>query len=193
MCFLLEKMKVFVLSEVLIVVFAFVLCGCVLGKECTNVPTQLSSHSFRYELLASNNESWKAEMFQHYHLIHTDDSAWSNLLPRKLLREEDEFSWAMMYRNMKNYDGSNSNFLKEMSLHDVRLDSDSLHGRAQQTNLDYLLILDVDRLVWSFRKTAGLSTPGLPYGGWEAPNVELRGHFVGQFCLLLVSPVLLRV
>ncbi|RVX12921.1 hypothetical protein CK203_010035 [Vitis vinifera] len=97
---------------------------------------------------------------------------------RKLLREEDEFSWAMMYRNMKNYDGSNSNFLKEMSLHDVRLDSDSLHGRAQQTNLDYLLILDVDRLVWSFRKTAGLSTPGLPYGGWEAPNVELRGHFV---------------
>ncbi|CBI16413.3 unnamed protein product, partial [Vitis vinifera] len=174
-------MKVFVLSEVLIVVFAFVLCGCVLGKECTNVPTQLSSHSFRYELLASNNESWKAEMFQHYHLIHTDDSAWSNLLPRKLLREEDEFSWAMMYRNMKNYDGSNSNFLKEMSLHDVRLDSDSLHGRAQQTNLDYLLILDVDRLVWSFRKTAGLSTPGLPYGGWEAPNVELRGHFVGHY------------
>ncbi|KAL6341071.1 hypothetical protein AAG906_032186 [Vitis piasezkii] len=174
-------MKVFVLSEVLIVVFAFVLCGCVLGKECTNVPTQLSSHSFRYELLASNNESWKAEMFQHYHLIHTDDSAWSNLLPRKLLREEDEFSWAMMYRNMKNYDGSDSNFLKEMSLHDVRLDSDSLHGRAQQTNLDYLLILDVDRLVWSFRKTAGLSTPGLPYGGWEAPNVELRGHFVGHY------------
>ncbi|XP_034688399.1 uncharacterized protein LOC117916455 [Vitis riparia] len=174
-------MKVFVLSEVLIVVFAFVLCGCVLGKECTNVPTQLSSHSFRYELLASNNESWKAEMFQHYHLIHTDDSAWSNLLPRKLLREEDEFSWAMMYRNMKNYDGSDSNFLKEMPLHDVRLDSDSLHGRAQQTNLDYLLILDVDRLVWSFRKTAGLSTPGLPYGGWEAPNVELRGHFVGHY------------
>ncbi|KAJ9697934.1 hypothetical protein PVL29_007171 [Vitis rotundifolia] len=174
-------MKVFVLSEVLIVVFAFVLCGCVLGKECTNIPTQLSSHSFRYELLASNNESWKAEMFQHYHLIHTDDSAWSNLLPRKLLKEEDEFSWAMMYRKMKNYDGSNSNFLKEMSLHDVRLDSDSLHGRAQQTNLDYLLILDVDRLVWSFRKTAGLSTPGLPYGGWEAPDVELRGHFVGHY------------
>ena len=39
--------------------------------------------------------------------------------------------------------------------------------------------LDVDSLIWSFRKTAGLSTPGTPYGGWEAPDVELRGHFVG--------------
>ena len=186
MCFLLEGMKVFVLSGVLIVVFVFVLCGCVSGKECTNIPTQLSSHSFRYELLASKNESWKAEMFQHYHLIHTDDSAWSSLRPRKVLREEEEFNWAMMYRKMKNYDGSNSNFLKEISLHDVRLDSSSLHGRAQQTNLEYLLMLDVDRLVWSFRETADLSTPGLPYGGWEAPDTELRGHFVGQFCSLVL-------
>ena len=78
------------LSGVLIVVFMFVLCGCVSGKECTNIPTQLSSHSFRYELLASKNESWKAEMFQHYHLIHTDDSAWSSLRPRKVLREREE-------------------------------------------------------------------------------------------------------
>ena len=176
-------MKIFVL----IVVFVFVFCACVSGKECTNIPTQLSSHSFRYELLSSKNESWKAEMFQHYHLIPTDDSAWSSLRPSKVLgEEEEEFNWAMMYRKIKNYDGSNSNFLKELSLHDVRLESDSLHGRAQRTNLEYLLMLDVDRLVWSFRKTANLSTPGLAYGGWEAPDTELRGHFVGQFCSLVL-------
>ncbi|KAF2312003.1 hypothetical protein GH714_027726 [Hevea brasiliensis] len=35
-------------------------------------------------------------------------------------------------------------------------------------------MLDVDSLVWSFRKTAGLPTPGEAYGGWEAPDVELR-------------------
>jgi len=40
-------------------------------------------------------------------------------------------------------------------------------------------MLDVDRLLWSFRKTAGLPTPGTPYGGWEDPKIELRGHFVG--------------
>ncbi|GAU48791.1 hypothetical protein TSUD_141090 [Trifolium subterraneum] len=39
-------------------------------------------------------------------------------------------------------------------------------------------MLDVDRLLWSFRKTAGLPTPGIPYGGWEEPIAELRGHFV---------------
>ncbi|KAF3968632.1 hypothetical protein CMV_007508 [Castanea mollissima] len=154
-----------------------------MSKECTNVPTQLSSHSLRYELLSSNNETWKEEMFSHYHLIPTDDSAWSNLLPRKVLREEDEYSWAMMYRKMKNQGGFkfSGDFLKEVSLHDVRLDSNSMHGRAQQTNLEYLLLLDEDSLVWSFRKTAGLPTPGNAYGGWEKPDCELRGHFVGHY------------
>ncbi|GLT82213.1 hypothetical protein SLE2022_006180 [Rubroshorea leprosula] len=61
------------------------------------------------------------------------------------------------------------------------LDPTSFHWRAQQTNLEYLLLLDVDRLVWSFRKTAELPTPGQAYGGWEEPTGELRGHFVGHF------------
>ncbi|XP_062171742.1 uncharacterized protein LOC133877449 isoform X2 [Alnus glutinosa] len=176
-------MKGFVFFQMLVVLLVFVLCGCAMGKECTNIPTELSSHSLRYELLSSKNETWKEEMFSHYHLIPTDESAWANLLPRKVLKEEDEYSWQMMYRQMKNKGGLklSGDFLKEVSLHDVRLDLSSLHGRAQQTNLEYLLLLDVDRLVWSFRKTAGLPTPGKAYGGWEAPNIELRGHFVGHY------------
>lgn len=169
-----------------IVTLSSLLFGFVLGKECTNTPTQLSSHSFRYELLSSNNETWKQEMFSHYHLTPTDDSAWSNLLPRKILKEEDELGWSMMYRKMKNSGGfgdTDGGFLKEVSLHDVRLDPESKHGEAQQTNLEYLLILDVDSLVWSFRKTAGLESPGKAYGGWEDPTIELRGHFVGRFAL----------
>ncbi|GKV22231.1 hypothetical protein SLEP1_g32114 [Rubroshorea leprosula] len=166
-----------------LVSLVFVLCGSVISKQCTNMVQQLSSHTFRYELLKSNNETWKEEMFSHYHLIHTDDSVWANLLPRKMLREEDELSWSMMYRKMKNPEGFKlaGNFLKEVSLHDVMLDPTSFHWRAQQTNLEYLLLLDVDRLVWSFRKTAELPTPGQAYGGWEEPTVELRGHFVGHF------------
>ncbi|KAK6925666.1 Beta-L-arabinofuranosidase [Dillenia turbinata] len=170
--------------EVIVVVTVFVLNGIVLGKECTNIPTQLSSHTLRYEILSSQNETWKQEMFAHYHLIPTDDSAWYNLLPRKMLREEDEYTWAAMYRKLKHQTGSmlmGSDLLKEVSLHDVRLDENSMHGRAQKTNLEYLLMLDVDSLVWSFRKTAGLDTPGTAYGGWEAPTCELRGHFVGHY------------
>lgn len=176
-------MKGFVCYERLVLLIIFVLCGSAVGKECTNIPTALSSHTFRHELLSSKNETWKEEMFSHYHLIPTDDSAWSNLLPRKVLREEDEYSWAVMYRQMKNQGTLklSGDFLKEVSLHDVRLDMNSMHGRAQQTNLEYLLMLDVDSLVWSFRKTAGLPTPGEAYGGWEAPDCELRGHFVGHY------------
>ncbi|VVB14299.1 unnamed protein product [Arabis nemorensis] len=152
------------------------------AKECTNTPTQLSSHTFRYDLLQSKNETLKTEMFSHYHLTPTDDSAWSSLLPRKMLRqEEDEYGWTIMYRNIKNSNNDSGNFLKDVSLHDVRLDPSSFHWRAQQTNLEYLLMLDVDGLTWSFRKAAGLDAPGNYYGGWERPDSELRGHFVGHY------------
>ncbi|GLT82215.1 hypothetical protein SLE2022_006200 [Rubroshorea leprosula] len=166
-----------------LVSLVFVLCGSVLSKQCTNMVEELPLHTFRFELLKSNNETWKEEMFSRYHLIHTDDSVWANLLPRKMLREEDELSWSMMYRKMKNPDGFKlaGNFLEEVSLHDVRLDPTSFHWRAQQTNLEYLFLLDVDRLVWSFRKPAELPAPGQAYGGWEEPTVDLQGHFVGHF------------
>ncbi|KAE8668669.1 skin secretory protein xP2-like isoform X1 [Hibiscus syriacus] len=72
-------------------------------------------------------------------------------------------------------------FIREVLLHDVRLDSGSVHWGALETNLKYLLMLDVDDLVWSFRKTADLPTPGKPYGGWEGSSVELRSHFVGHY------------
>ncbi|KAJ7980755.1 DUF1680 domain-containing protein [Quillaja saponaria] len=158
-------------------------CGCAMSKECTNIPTELSSHTFRYELLSSKNETWKKEMFSHYHLTPTDDSAWSNLFPRKMLKEEDRYDWELMYKKFQKMGGVKGpvGILTEVSLHDVRLDLNTIHGRAQQTNLEYLLMLDVDRLVWSFRKTAGLPTPGTGYGGWEASDVELRGHFVGHY------------
>ncbi|KAB5565104.1 hypothetical protein DKX38_005158 [Salix brachista] len=169
------------MKGLLVLVMVSLLCVFGISKECTNIPTQLSSHSFRYELLSSQNETWKEKMFEHYHLTPTDDSAWASLLPKKTLREEDEYSWEIMYRNLKRPLKSSGNFLNEMSLHNVRLDPGSIHWQAQHTNLEYLLMLDVNKLVWSFRKTAGLSRPGKAYGGWEAPDSELRGHFVGHY------------
>ena len=174
-------------NKVSLTISLLFLCGFHVydAKECTNSPTPLSSKTLRYEVLASKNETWKQEMLSHAHdhLTPTDEFAWSTLFPRKILRHEDEYTWNVMYKKIKysQHYKSDENFLQEVSLHNVRLDPESLHGRAQQTNLKYLLILDVDNLVWSFRKTAGLPTPGTPYGGWEAPNVELRGHFVGKF------------
>ncbi|KAK4275349.1 hypothetical protein QN277_018446 [Acacia crassicarpa] len=168
-------------------VYAFlvlVLCDSAVGitKECTNSPTQ--SHSFRYELLTSRNQTWKTEVMLRDRLTPKDDSAWESLIPRRFLRgKEEENDWAVIYWRIKSLGSFKppEGILKEVSLHDVRLHQDTFHAQAQLTNLEYLLMLDVDKLLWSFRKTAGLPTPGTPYGGWESPNSELRGHFVGHY------------
>jgi DUF1680 family protein len=52
---------------------------------------------------------------------------------------------------------------------------------AQDLDGAYLLSLDAERLVRNFRINAGLPTQAEPLGGWEAPDCELRGHFVGHY------------
>ncbi|MGD0695260.1 MAG: beta-L-arabinofuranosidase domain-containing protein [Terriglobia bacterium] len=48
-----------------------------------------------------------------------------------------------------------------------------------QVNHRWLLSLPQDRLLHSFRLTAGLPSSATPLGGWEKPDCELRGHFAG--------------
>jgi hypothetical protein len=60
----------------------------------------------------------------------------------------------------------------------VRL-QDALFKNAMEINRRYLHLLPNDRLLHSFRVTAGLPANAAPYGGWEAPDCELRGHFNG--------------
>jgi uncharacterized protein len=45
----------------------------------------------------------------------------------------------------------------------------------------FLLSLDPDRLLHTFRVNAGLPSTAQPLGGWEAPDVELRGHSTGHY------------
>jgi DUF1680 family protein len=52
---------------------------------------------------------------------------------------------------------------------------------AAAWNRGYLGRLAPERLVHNFRVNAGLSSSARPLGGWEAPGVELRGHFTGHF------------
>ena len=40
---------------------------------------------------------------------------------------------------------------------------------------------ELDRLLHSFRVTAGLPAPGEAYPGWESSGCGLRGHFVGHY------------
>jgi DUF1680 family protein len=46
----------------------------------------------------------------------------------------------------------------------------------------YLLFLNDDRMLYNFKVTAGLSTNGAQApGGWDAPDVKLRGHSTGHY------------
>jgi len=50
---------------------------------------------------------------------------------------------------------------------------------AADANRRYLKTLPPDRLLHTFRLTAGLPSSAEPLGDWEKPDCELRGHFVG--------------
>lgn len=61
---------------------------------------------------------------------------------------------------------------------------------AMELDEQYLLSLDVDRLLHNFLLNAGLPSTAQPLGGWEAPDCELRGHFVGHYlsaCALMYA------
>ncbi|MGC7096048.1 beta-L-arabinofuranosidase domain-containing protein [Amycolatopsis lurida] len=51
----------------------------------------------------------------------------------------------------------------------------------------YLKFLDPDRLLHTFRRNVGLSSSAVPCGGWEAPEVELRGHSTGHVLTALAQ------
>lgn len=44
----------------------------------------------------------------------------------------------------------------------------------------YLAAVDIDRLLHTFRINVGLPSSAQPCGGWEAPDVQLRGHSTGH-------------
>src|SRR5436309_8845415 len=77
---------------------------------------------------------------------------------------------------------------RSFDLKEVRL-LDGPFREAMLRDQKYLLALDPDRLLHNFRITAGLPSAAKPLGGWEAPNVELRGHFVGHYlsaCAMMI-------
>ena len=79
--------------------------------------------------------------------------------------------------------------VRAFSLHDVRL-LDGPFQHAQELDRQYLLSLDPDRLLHTFRVNAGLPSSAKPLGGWEEPKCELRGHFVGHYlsaCALMYA------
>jgi uncharacterized protein len=69
---------------------------------------------------------------------------------------------------------------RPFDLADVRLGPGPFRD-AMERDKAYLLRLDPDRLLHTFRLNVGLPSAARPYGGWEAPGGELRGHTLGHY------------
>lgn len=63
---------------------------------------------------------------------------------------------------------------------DVRL-LDGPFRDAMVRNEKYLLSLDPDRFLHTFRLNVRLPSNAKPYGGWEGPDIEVRGHAFGHY------------
>lgn len=60
----------------------------------------------------------------------------------------------------------------------------------QERTRRYLHELEPDRLLHTFRQNAKLPSRAEPLGGWEGPDCEVRGHFVGHYlsaCALMYA------
>ncbi|MEW2399436.1 beta-L-arabinofuranosidase domain-containing protein [Streptomyces sp. NPDC046862] len=76
--------------------------------------------------------------------------------------------------------------LAVFDLSEVRLLDSPFLANMRRT-CDYLLFVDADRLLHTFRRTVGLPSAAEPCGGWEAPDVQLRGHTTGHLLSALAQ------
>ncbi len=70
--------------------------------------------------------------------------------------------------------------VKPFPLSSVRLLSGTFTSETEINNR-FMLAQSPDRLLHVFRVNAGLPSTAAPLGGWEKPDCELRGHFVGHY------------
>ena len=71
----------------------------------------------------------------------------------------------------------------EFKLSDISLDGDNtIFAQNMGRDLEYLKVMDADRMLYNFRTAFGADTKGAePLTGWEAPDGLLRGHSTGHF------------
>lgn len=69
-----------------------------------------------------------------------------------------------------------------LPLETVSLLGEHIFTQNYKRSLDYLLLLDADRMLYNFRMTFGVDTKNVkPLGGWDEPTGLLRGHSTGHY------------
>jgi uncharacterized protein len=65
------------------------------------------------------------------------------------------------------------------NLQDVKL-LDSRFKDNMERDGKWLLGIDINRLLYCWHVNANIPTTAKPYGGWEGPEIEVRGHSMGN-------------
>lgn len=70
----------------------------------------------------------------------------------------------------------------------VRLEESDFY-KAQHKDLEYILALDVDRLLVPFLRESGISTKATSYGNWEGTGLDghIGGHYLSALSLMYAS------
>ncbi|MBO4684763.1 MAG: glycoside hydrolase family 127 protein, partial [Desulfovibrio sp.] len=76
-----------------------------------------------------------------------------------------------------------------LKLSDVTLDGDdTIYAQNMGRALEYLKVMDADRMLYNFRKAFGQDTKGAQaLAGWDEPTGLLRGHSTGHFMSALAE------
>jgi hypothetical protein len=81
-----------------------------------------------------------------------------------------------------------STAVQPFALTQVRLTAGPFY-QAQQTNLQYLLDFDSNRLLAPFEREAGLTPQAAPYGNWESSGLDghIGGHYLSALALAVAA------
>lgn len=82
----------------------------------------------------------------------------------------------------------NPSIIYQAALEDASFLEDSYYKGLMKTNLDYMMSLDKDRLLYNYRRIAGLSTQGVEsYGAWISPESNGAGQFEAHYVIALAK------
>jgi hypothetical protein len=97
-------------------------------------------------------------------------------LKRWMIYEDEHFTGSLDFKS-----AAIAPSVVPFALSDVRLIDGSRFTQSRDWNRGYMLRIDVDRMLHTFRLNAGLPSRAKPLGGWEAPTDQLRGCWAGHF------------
>jgi len=104
-------------------------------------------------------------------------AAGSTLVPRTLSAQDPVLNATKEDGKVTSRDKVSWN-VRPFPLKQVRL-SDGPCKDAMEADRKYLRSLAPDRLLHTFRINAGFPSSAEPLGGWEKPDIEIRGHYAG--------------